>query len=139
MADPFARRPAVAADRRVLVDRGEDVRRPVAEGALLEPVTDAGLGLVRELADRHGAVPAREDHLHRPRLAGRPREALRPACARHDPELDLGLAELGVLAGDDHVAGHRQLAATTEGVPANRRDEGLPDPLDPLPAMELVV
>ena len=39
------------------------------------------------------------------------------------PMPDLGLAELGVVAGDDEVAGHGQLAAATEREAADRRDE----------------
>ena len=80
-----------------------------------------------------------QDQLHRPGLADRPREPLRAARPRHHTELDLWLPELGVLAGDDHVAQHRQLAATAQREPADGRDDRLPDPLEPLPAVEGVV
>ena len=62
-----------------------------------------------------------------------------PPAPGHDAELDLGLAELGVLAGDDHVARHRQLAAAAERKAADRGDERRPDRLDPVPRRERVV
>ena len=68
-----------------------------------------------------------QDQLHRPRLADRAGQPLRAARAGHHPDPDLGLAELRVLAGDDHVAGHRELAAAAEGEPAHRGDQRLAD------------
>ena len=90
-------------------------------------------------ASRAVHVPPGQDQLHRLGLADRPCQPLRAAGAGHDPELDLRLAELRVLAGDDHVARHRELAAAAERDAADRRDERLADPLDPLPAVEVVV
>jgi hypothetical protein len=58
---------------------------------------------------------AREDQLlgpHQPDPAGQP---LGAAEARHQPELHLRLAEPGLLAGVDQVAGHGQLAPAAEG------------------------
>ena len=77
-----------------------------------------------------------QDQLHRLGLADGPGQALRAAGARDDADLDLGLAELGVVAGHDHVAGHRQLAAATERVAADGRDERLADPPDAIPDVE---
>ena len=42
-----------------------------------------------------GKEASRQDHVHRHRLADRAREPLRAARARHEPEVDLRLAELG--------------------------------------------
>src|SRR5439155_26994601 len=53
------------------------------------------------------------------------REALRATIPRGDPELHLGLAELGVLARDAEVAGHCQLAAAARRVAVHRRDHRL--------------
>ena len=53
------------------------------------------------------------------------RQALRAARAGHDAELDLGLAELRVLGGDDEVAHHGQLAAAAQRVAGHRRDHRL--------------
>ena len=49
-----------------------------------------------------------------------------PPIARDDAELDLGLAELGVVRGDDHVGLHRELAAAAEREARHRRHHGLP-------------
>src|SRR5690606_26501743 len=67
-----------------------------------------GFGL--QVGERHNArdepdalgflrahVAAGEDHVHGLRLADLAHEALRAAGTRHDAELDLGLAELGVV------------------------------------------
>ena len=51
-----------------------------------------------------------------------PGEPLGTAAAGHDPEQDLGLAELDVVAGDAKVAGEGELAATAERVAGDRRD-----------------
>jgi hypothetical protein len=56
----------------------------------------------------------------------------------HDADPDLRLAELRVLAGDDHVARHRKLVPAAERVAPNRRDERLADPPDRLPPAERV-
>ena len=65
--------------------------------------------------------------------ADRPGQPLGAAGAGHHPDPDLRLAELGVVAGDDQVAGHRQLAAAAEGEAADRGDEREPDRPDPVP------
>ena len=46
-----------------------------------------------------------EKHLHRRTAADDPRQPLRAAPAGDDTQLDLGLAEFGVTAGDADVAG----------------------------------
>ena len=79
---------------------------------------------------------AGEDHVHRHRLADRPRQALRAAGAGDEAELDLRLAELRRLRGDDHVAEHRQLAAAAEAVAGDRRDDRRPDLPDRVPALQ---
>ena len=47
--------------------------------------------------------PAGQAHLHRLGLADRARQALRSAHAGRDAELDLGLAELGAVGGEDEI------------------------------------
>ncbi len=49
---------------------------------------------------------------------------------------DLWLAELGLLAGDDDVAVHRQLVAAAQRVAAHRRDQRLLDAADAIPRRE---
>ena len=66
-----------------------------------------------------------EDQVHRLGLADRAGQPLRAADARNDAELDLGLAELGVVGGDDEVALHRELAAAAERKARDRRDHRL--------------
>ena len=73
---------------------------------------------------------AREAQVHRHPLADQPRHALRPAVARKDPEVHLGLAELGVLARDPDVARHRELAPAAEREAVDRRDHRHAHPLD---------
>ena len=83
--------------------------------------------------------PPGEDELHRPRPPGGPRQPLRAACARDGADPDLGLPELGVLGGDEHVAGHRQLRAPAEREPAHGRDRRRPQPADAVDGGERVV
>ncbi|MPL85440.1 hypothetical protein SDC9_31408 [bioreactor metagenome] len=64
-------------------------------------------------------------HVHRLRLADEAGQPLRAAHAGDDAEVDLGLAELGVLGGDDEIAHHRQLAAAAERIARHRRDHRL--------------
>ena len=90
----------------------------------------AGVGLLC------GHRPAGQDQLHRAGLADRPGQALGAAGAGHDPEPDLRLAEARVVAGHDHVAGHRQLAAAAKGEAADRGDERQPDGGDAVPGVE---
>ena len=103
--------------------------------------------LVEELVGRHDAAdeagafglggvhhPAGQAQIHRLRLADKARQALRPAGAGHRAEIDLGLAEAGILGGDDDVAHHRHLAAAAEREAADRRDDRLAALRDALPA-----
>ena len=69
--------------------------------------------------------PAGQAHLHRLGLADRAGEPLRSAHAGADAELDLGLAELGGVGGEDEVAHHRHLAAAAERIAGDRRDDRL--------------
>ena len=77
--------------------------------------------------------PAGEHELHRALLADDARQTLRAAAAGDDPERDLGLAELGRLGGDDHVAQQRQLAPAAEREPRDGRDQRRAAIGDPLP------
>ena len=70
---------------------------------------------------------AGQHQVHRLGLADRARQALRAAGAGDDAELDLGLAELGAVGGDDEVAHHRQLAAAAEREAGDRGDHRLAD------------
>ena len=63
-----------------------------------------------------------QGQIHRLGLAHRTRQALGTTSARDDAQLDLGLAELGVVGGDDEVAHHRQLATPAQGKTADRRN-----------------
>src|SRR6185295_17889561 len=55
--------------------------------------------------------------------AGQP---LRAAGAGHDAEIDLRLAEHGIVASENNVAGHGELAAAAERVTCDRGDDRLP-------------
>src|SRR5665811_76170 len=79
------------------------------------------VGALRLLSLHH---PPRETELHGLRLADRARQALSTARPRHDAEIDLRLAEHGVVAGEDDVATHGELAAAAERVARNRGDNG---------------
>ncbi|KAJ8558709.1 hypothetical protein ON010_g8741 [Phytophthora cinnamomi] len=68
---------------------------------------------------------AREDHLHGLGLAHGADQALRAAAAGDRAERDLGLAELGRVAGDDEVAEHGELAAAAQRVAVDGGDHGL--------------
>ena len=58
-------------------------------------------------------------------LPTKPGQPLGAAEARHDAEVDLGLAELRGVGGDDEVAHHRELAAAAEAVAGDRGDDRL--------------
>ena len=75
-------------------------------------------------------VTARQHEVLGPAVADVARQALRAAEARRDAEVDLGLAELGVLRGQADVAGQRQLAAAAEGEAVDGGDPGLRRRLD---------
>ena len=68
-----------------------------------------------------------EDHVHGLGLADQAGQALGPAGARNGPELDFGLAKLGRLARQDHVAYHGELAPAAKGPAADSRNDGLAD------------
>src|SRR6185295_18701319 len=76
---------------------------------------------------------AGEDVLHRQLLADGARDALGAAAAGDDPEGDLRLAEAGVLGGDDHVAGERQLTAASQRVAGDGGDYRRLDRREPAP------
>jgi hypothetical protein len=82
-------------------------------------LTSRSLGFA-SVDDRSG-----EKQLHRLELAQRPQHALRAARARHDADLDLGLAEFRALAGDDDVGVHGELAAAAEREAVHGGDHGL--------------
>mmetsp|Transcript_19369 Transcript_19369/g.61745 ORF Transcript_19369/g.61745 Transcript_19369/m.61745 type:complete len:235 (+) Transcript_19369:153-857(+) len=77
------------------------------------------------LLRRH--LVAREDELHCARLPHRASEALRAAQARDRAELDLWLAKLGRVRGENEIAGHRELAATAEREAVDGGDDRRPD------------
>ncbi len=49
------------------------------------------------------------------------------------PQLDFGLAKLGVVGRDDEVAHHGQLTAATQGKAADGGNDGLADAADGFP------
>ena len=75
-------------------------------------------------AVRFGGVDhlAGEEELQRASLADEARQPLRPAVARAEAELHLGLSELRRVGGDADVARHRQLAAAAEREAVDRGD-----------------
>ena len=90
-------------------------------------------GALGLLGAHHAAGQA---HLHGLGLADEPGQALGAAHARHDAELDLGLAELGVVGRDDEVAHHGELAAAAEREARHRGDHRLAPARHLLPAGE---
>jgi len=70
-------------------------------------------------------APAGEAKLHGLGFADGAGEPLRAAGAGHDAEIDLWLAEGGIVAGKNNVAGHGELAAAAERVARDRRDDRL--------------
>src|SRR5260370_209271 len=83
--------------------------------------------------EAHRPTPSPLPH-PRLRLAGEARQAVRAAGPRHRAEVDFGLAEGGVLGGDDDVAHHCDLAAAAEREAGDRGDDRLPALRHPLPA-----
>jgi hypothetical protein len=63
-------------------------------------------------------------------LANQARRALGSAVTWNQSEVDLGLTELRILAGDENVAGHRDLTAASECKPIDRHDNGFTQTLD---------
>ena len=68
---------------------------------------------------------AGEDEVHGLGLADRVRQPLRAADAGNDAELDLRLAEFGIVGGDDEIALHGKLAAAAEREAGDRGDDRL--------------
>src|SRR5690606_39186959 len=110
-----------------------------AADVTLRAVASCGIHLVRldDLVDQSDVQrllrldhPAAEDEVlgpGRPDQAGQP---LRAAGAGDDAEQDLGLAQLGVAAGDAEVTAHGQLAAGAQRVAGDRGDGGFRDARD---------
>ena len=66
--------------------------------------------------------PASKAHFHRLCLADRPRQPLRSAHAGGHRELDFGLAKLGIIARNDEIGHHRQLAPAAQRKARYRRN-----------------
>jgi hypothetical protein len=66
------------------------------------------------------------------------REPLRASDAGNDTKLDLGLAELGVVGGDDQVALHGQLATAAERKAGNGGNHWLPHTSNVIPRARVV-
>ena len=88
------------------------------------------VGRRHDAGDQTGALgfsgvhhAAGQAHVHRLGLADQAGQPLRAAGARHDAELDLRLAELGGVGGDDEVAHHGQFAAAAEREAGDRGDD----------------
>ena len=71
-------------------------------------------------------------------LPMRARQALRAAGPGDDADVDLRLAELRALPGDDEVERHRQLAAAAQGPAVDRGDHRLRDPANAIPLADAV-
>ena len=69
--------------------------------------------------------PPGQDHVHGLGLADEAGQALGASGSGRDAQIDLGLAELGIVSGDDEVAHHGQLAATAQRKARDRRNDGL--------------
>src|SRR5205814_2389036 len=76
-----------------------------------------------------------EDQLLRDADAADAREALRPAPAGDDAEVDLGLPELRAARRVADVARERELAAAAEREPVDRGDRGLRHRLEQAPGL----
>ena len=120
---------AIKRDQRHAGDRLGDLHRLVHQARGRHDARDEagalGLGRIHHAAG--------QDQVHRLGLADRARQPLRAADAGNDAELDLGLAELRVVGGDDDVAHHRELAAAAEREARDRRDHRLAHPRDAIP------
>ena len=112
--------------------------RPASIGV---PRDDAVDETHRESLVRLHHAPGHHD-VERVRLADEARQALRPAVARYEPELDLGEPHAGGRGREAEGAGHRELEAAPEGEPVDDRDrrnaeigyaleEGLSEPEPP--------
>ena len=79
---------------------------------------------------RRRDVVAEQAQLDRRSATREAQQPLRAAEARDHAEVDLGLAELRVLARDAQMTRHRQLHPAAEREAADRRDHRFPEPLD---------
>ena len=108
---------------------GSDIAAMVSATFIASSIRLAGRHHARHQAGALGLGgvhhAAGQDQVHRLGLADRARQPLRAADAGDDAELDLRLAELGVVGGDDEVALHRELAAAAERKAGDRRDHRL--------------
>ncbi len=115
----------------------------MASGALRCDDRSDAFGFVHQLSGRDDALHqtdaqrflcvddfAGETEIGRHAFADEARRALRAAVAGNEAEIDFRLTELGVLARDEYVAGHRQLAAAAEREAVDRHHDGLTHPLD---------
>ena len=82
---------------------------------------------------------AGEHRLHRTDLSRGSGPALRAPGPRNDPDLHLGLTELGRLRGHHQVAHQRQFASTAERVTTDGGDHRLVDRPKSGPAREVVI
>ena len=112
-----------------IIDAGSDIAA-IVSATFIASSSSSPAGTTR--ATRPAALGLRGVHhaagqaqLHRLGLADGAGQPLRAADARHDAELDLGLAELGRVGGEDDVAHHGELAAAAERVAGDRRDDRL--------------
>ena len=117
-------------ERRHRGDPGGELERGV-DGRLGRD--DAGDQPVRVRLVR-GHRPAGQDHLHGPGLADRPRQALRAAGARHDPEPDLGLAERASSAATIMSQAIASSQPPPRAKPRTAAMSGRPMARDPIPA-----
>ncbi|KAG0776334.1 hypothetical protein G6F22_012643 [Rhizopus arrhizus] len=122
------------------------MRSPSSSDAVLEHRREIGradgrgLAFLRDLvhqADALGFIglhrPAGQDEFERAPFAHQPGQALRPAVAGNEAQLDLGQAHAGCGRGDAEGAGQRQLQAAAEGIAVdhgNRGDAQLADALE---------
>src|SRR5699024_2157080 len=79
---------------------------------------------------------AREDQIHRLGLAHRASQPLGASHARDDAQADFWLAELGLFAGQQDGADHRNLATAAEREAVDGRDDWGGDLRDALPLEE---
>ena len=79
--------------------------------------------------------PRGQDHVHRLRLAHRAGQPLGATGAGQNAEIDLRLAELRGIGGEDEVAHHRQLAAAAQRKARDRGDHRLLHAQHRLPAL----
>jgi hypothetical protein len=118
---------AVLAQRRGDARVGRDLLAHGERGRQKLLGLDDASNEARALGLGGGVLAAGEAPLHRARLADERREALRAAHAGDGADLDLGLAEDGLVGGKDDVHHHGELAAAAERVAVDGGDGGLAD------------